>query len=148
MKKKLKGKRKLKWYAVKNLYESVITGEPTKSKVDENYTDRFKIYEESIMLVKAKSFNKAYKLAEKKAKKAEFNYYNLYDEFVEYKYVDSLHCFWLFDDIIKSGTEVYSRLIHVPKGVNAEEVKKAYFPESLPKDDNDPDYYYRCRIRD
>lgn len=145
---KLHGKSSWKWYSVKILYESTITGEPNKDKIDENYTDEYKIYEESIILIKAQSFDHAYKLAEKKAIAQELDYYNPYDQLVQVKFVRSLDCFELFDNELGSGTELYSRLIHTPKDIQPDEIVRSYFPETIPEDDNTPDYYFAFRVRE
>ena len=66
-------KSTLEWYSVKLIYEFIITGEPDPAKIDEDYnTD--KQYEESIMLVKANSFDHAYSIAEVKAKENEYDF--------------------------------------------------------------------------
>lgn len=136
------------WYAVKLLFESIIVGEPNPQKIDNNYSNQFKTYEESIILVKAQSFEHAYKIAEKKAKEAEMEYYNPYDQMVKCRLVDTIDCFQLFDDELKSGTEVYSRLLHVPVKEKTEKVIEVYYPETMNTDDNEPDYYYPFRLRE
>ena len=123
------------WYAVKLLFESIIAGEPDKDTIDENFSDKFKLYEEQIVVVKAQSFDHAYKLAEILAKKNEITYKNPYYQTVEQKFVDSLNCFWLFDDEIKSGTEVYSRLFKEPIDTETNTFIEKYFPESLSCDE-------------
>lgn len=136
------------WYAVKLLYESIIVGEPNPEKIDANYSNQFKAYEESIILVKAQSFEHAYKIAEKKAKEAEMEYYNPYDQMVNCRFVDAIDCFRLFDIDLKSGTEIYSRMLHVPIKEKTEKVIEVYYPETLIEDDNEPDHYYPFRIRE
>ncbi|MBS4171725.1 DUF4288 domain-containing protein [Bacillus sp. FJAT-49736] len=58
------------WYAVKLIYEFLITGEPDPAKIDQDYnTD--KQYEENIIIVKANSFEHAFSIAEMRAKEKE-----------------------------------------------------------------------------
>ena len=63
-----------KWFAVKLLFASSISGEPTTEKLDEKYTNEFKLFEERIVVVKAQSSDHAYRLAELKAKASEMTY--------------------------------------------------------------------------
>ena len=52
-----KKKSSWEWYAAKLLFESVICGDPNPKKIDSNYTDLYKTYEESIIIVKAQSYD-------------------------------------------------------------------------------------------
>ncbi|TDK61827.1 DUF4288 domain-containing protein [Bacillus salipaludis] len=140
---KKKRKSSWEWYAVKLLYECIITGNPNPETIDINYTNTHKTFEESIMLVKAQSFDHAYSIAEKKVMEAELNYQNPYDEFVEWKFVESLDCFHLFDDDLKSGTELYSRFLRVPKGFPRKEVISHYYPETIEENEVDQNFIIR-----
>ncbi|WP_419884139.1 DUF4288 domain-containing protein [Peribacillus sp. B-H-3] len=113
--------------------------------MDKNYTNTHKTYEESIMLVKAQSFEHAYSIAEKKAKDEEHDYLNPYEETVEWKYVDALDCFHLFDETLKTGTELYSRFFRVPKDVPREKVITLYYPETVEEDEVDKNFILRYR---
>ena len=54
------------WYGVKIIKEIIVKGEPDINLIDEFYEDNNeKYYEESLLLVKAQSFEHAYKIAEK-----------------------------------------------------------------------------------
>ncbi|NMD71181.1 DUF4288 domain-containing protein [Bacillus sp. DNRA2] len=133
------------WYAVKLLYESIISGNPNPETIDKNYTNTYKTFEESIMLVKAQSFEHAYSIAEKKAKDEEINYLNLYEELVEKKFVDALDCFILIDEKLQSGTELYSRFLHVPKDIPREKVISHYYPETVEEYVVDQNFVLRNR---
>ena len=50
-----KRKSAWEWYAIKLLFESTISGEQDKDKIDENYDNKFKLYEEQIVVIKAQS---------------------------------------------------------------------------------------------
>lgn len=80
MKKRLRKKmsKEWEWYAVKVLYECNISGNPSPETIDENYSNTHKTFEESIILIKAPSFEQAYVIAEMEAKKAEIDYLNPY----------------------------------------------------------------------
>ncbi|MCL9638399.1 DUF4288 domain-containing protein [Bacillus zanthoxyli] len=56
-------KSDLEWYGVKVLYKNLVIGEPNVERLDENYEDH-QIFEESILLIKARSFEQAYEIAE------------------------------------------------------------------------------------
>jgi hypothetical protein len=133
------------WYAVKLLYECIITGTPNPETIDENYTNTHKTYEESIMLVKAQSFDHAYSIAEKKAKGEEIDYVNQYDELVEWKFVEVLDCFILIDEKLQSGTELYSRFLRVPKDVSREKIISHYYPETVEENVVDQNFILRNR---
>lgn len=133
------------WYAVKLLYESIISGNPNPETIDENYTNTYKTFEESIMLVKAQSFEHAYSIAKKKAKDEEMNYLNPYEELVEKKFVDALDCFILIDEKLQSGTELYSRFLHVPKDIPREKVISHYYPETVKEYVVDQNFVLRNR---
>ena len=53
----------MKWYSVKLLYRFSVTGEP--DNVDRYYSDDREIFEETVMLVKAETFEGAYAEAER-----------------------------------------------------------------------------------
>jgi hypothetical protein len=131
------------WYAVKLLYECFIIGPPNPETIDENYSDTHKTYEESIILVKAQSFDQAYSIAEKKAKEGEFDYRNPYGEAVEWKYVDALDCFILIDEKLQSGTELYSRFLRVPKNITNEKVIAHHYLETVEENVVDQNFILR-----
>jgi len=137
----MKIKSNWKWYAVKLLFESIILGEPNKAKIDEHYSNKFKLYEEQIIVVRAQSFEHAYKKAEAEAKKNEMEYNNPYDQLVKFKFVDSLNCQCLFDNEIRSGTEIYSRLFKVSIEEKTDKVIEKYSPEALSCEENSTPLY-------
>ncbi|MFC4078303.1 DUF4288 domain-containing protein [Salinithrix halophila] len=123
---------KTHWYEVKVLFESIHTGEPLPDNMDEHDSDPdLKLYEESILLVRAGHIDSACKIAEEKAKEEEIEYLNAYGECVKKKYMSTVDAFELFDSEIVSGVEVYSRFIHAKKGDTASEIIKRYYPEVL-----------------
>jgi len=120
-----------KWYGVKVLYKNLIEGKPNAEKIDENYEDH-QIFEESILLIKAKSFDQAYEIAETKAKENEDSYINVYDQVVNFQFVDSLHAFLLCEDEeLENGIEVYSRFLHISKEESFANVLSRYYPEVI-----------------
>lgn len=133
------------WYAVKVLYECIISGDPAPETIDKNYSNIDKTFEEIILLIRADSFELAYDLAEKEAKKHEIDYLNPYDEKVVWKFVESLDCFHLFDRKLQTGTELYSRLLHVPKGISNEKVISHYYPETVAEDLIDKNFILRIK---
>jgi hypothetical protein len=141
VRKKKRKESSWEWYAVKLLYECIITGEPDPETIDYNYNNTHKTYEESIMLVRAQPFENAYSIAEKKSKDAEIEYVNPYEERVKWKFIEALDCFIVGEDL-ESGTEVYSRYLRIPNGLwntiylsqaiehlkTTETIKRNYFP--------------------
>lgn len=133
------------WYAVKVLYECVISGDPAPETIDKNYSNTDRAFEESILLIMALSFEQAYALAEKEAKKQEINYLNPYDEEVSWRFVESIDCFHLFDKKLQGGTELYSRLFHVSKGIPKEQVISHYYPETVVEELVDKNFILRIK---
>lgn len=96
------------WYGVKIIKQIIVEGEPDKDLIDEFYTnDDEKLFEESIMIVRAQSFDHAYKIAETNANKATNRYLNVYNQQVTWKLIKAVDCFRIYNEI-KSGAEVYS----------------------------------------
>ncbi|PGM53855.1 DUF4288 domain-containing protein [Bacillus sp. AFS053548] len=133
MKKRLRKKlsNEWEWYAVKVLYESIHSGNPSPEKIDEDYYDKFKMYEESIVLFKARSLDHANSIAERNAIKSEHSYKNMYDEVVNWKFVEIIDCYNLIDDKIRPGTEIYSRFLKVPTGIPTKKIISHYYPETI-----------------
>ena len=97
-----------KWYSVKLIYVNRVNGKPIENLVDEHFKQDYIAYEERIVLVRAKSFGKAYKKAIKMAKSEEEDYENIYGQRVQFRYLDAVDCFELFDEKVRDKTEVYS----------------------------------------
>jgi hypothetical protein len=99
-----------KYYGVKIIKKIVIEGEPNPDLIDEDYSDnREQLFEESIMLISAQSYEHALKAAEKRAKATEVSYQNKYNEQVIWKLIRVIDCFEIMGTLV-SGVEVYSRL--------------------------------------
>jgi len=122
------------WFSVKLIFQYQITGTPEPDTIDKNYTNQFTTYEESIVLIKAKSFNHAYKIAEKKAKDVEDQYINPYGESVKCKFIEAIDCFSIEEDLY-SGLEVYSRFLRIPKNTDKDDFIDRYYPETIKSDD-------------
>ena len=123
------------WYSVKLLFESIISGEPDNEVIDENYCDTAKLYEEKVLLVRAQSFDHAYRVAERSGKTQEMTYNNHYNQTVHCCFVRALDCCRLFDSRIKSGTEVYFRLYRMPVDKKTDDVIESLYPETLQGED-------------
>ena len=96
------------WFGVKIVKQIIVQGEPDKNLIDEFYTnDNIKHFEETLVLVRAQSFDHAYKIAETNAKLDDETYPNIYGQIVSWKFIDAVDCF-LIGNEIKSGIEVYS----------------------------------------
>lgn len=96
------------WSGVKIIKQIVVHGEPAENLIDEYYkNDDVRHFEETIVLIRAQSFDHAYKIAEANAKRDNEPYPNIYGQMVFWKFIDAVDCF-LIGDEIKSKTEVYS----------------------------------------
>lgn len=117
-------------YAVKLLFESVHSGEPDPTKIDEHYEENQNtLFEESIILVKANSLEEAYELGEKIAMQSEEPYDNVYGEQVTWTFRKVLHVFELDDTPFETGKELYARFLHVKKNETVDTVAQKYYPE-------------------
>ncbi|CUB10079.1 hypothetical protein BN2127_JRS1_01864 [Bacillus cereus] len=103
-------------YAVKLLFESVHSGEPDPTKVDEHYEENHDtLFEESIILIKANSLEEAHALSEEIAIQSEHTYVNMYDEQVTWTLRKLLHMFELDNAPFETGKELYARFLHIKK---------------------------------
>ncbi|MBZ9685955.1 DUF4288 domain-containing protein [Clostridium estertheticum] len=121
---------KWQWFSVKLIFENVISGEPEPDTIDNNYTNNNKTYEESIVLIKAQSFDHAYKSAEKKAREMEMDYTNPYGELINHKFIEAIDCFSIIDEL-STGVEMYSRFLRVPKSVDTGDFIDRYYPDTI-----------------
>ncbi|QDS35016.1 DUF4288 domain-containing protein [Brevibacillus brevis] len=120
-----------RWYAVKVLFESVHSGDPLPDKLDvddNNYN--LKLFEESIILVKALNEGQAKERAEIYAKKGEHEYLNTYGVSIKVQFVRILHTFEFNDDELADGTEIYARFIHASNENTTMDIIKRYYPEA------------------
>ena len=114
--------RKSAWnyYGVKLIYQAIITGRPIAERIDENYSDTHTFFEESIVLVRAQSFDHAYTIAERKARGNNRTHTNPYGQTVEWKFVDAIDCYWI-DDKLTNGTELFSSYAPTKKEITPAE---------------------------
>lgn len=109
-----------KWFGVRVIYQYTVSGEPDPSTIDTFYQADYAAYEESIILVRATSFDEAYAAAERIGRQNESTYLNRYNQTVTQSYYDYIDCFWLPDSTLKSGTEVYSNIVSSTRNTTAE----------------------------
>ena len=115
--------KKTSWnlYGVKIVKQVVIEGAPIPSSIDEFYDDDDKqVFEESVMLVNAQSYEHAYKIAKKKSIESEVPSKNVYGQEVIWKFIKAVGCYQIPDNLV-SGTEVYSCLQITDKNETADE---------------------------
>ncbi|MEW6426027.1 MAG: DUF4288 domain-containing protein [Bacillota bacterium] len=123
------------WYTAKLLFESIHSGNPIPNEIDQhNFANNDKLFEESIILVKAVTMKQAYEIAEELAKKSEHEYMNVYGELVKWQFVRILHAFKLNDKELTPGTEIYSRFIHAKRDNSINDIIMRYYPEALDTD--------------
>lgn len=98
---------KKEWYGVKLIYKYTVRAKGSAPAF---------LFEESVVLVKAKSFDKAYRKVEKQAKNESEQYENTNGQQVTREFYRSVDCYWLFD---KPGkyTEAYSSFFSALPGV-------------------------------
>lgn len=116
-----------KWFGVRIVYQYTLSGEPDPATIDAFYQADYAAYEESIILVRAASFEGAYTAAERIGRQNESTYLNHYNQTVTQSYYDAIDCFWLPDSRIKSGSEVYSNIVSTTRSITA-----AAFIKSMP----------------
>ncbi|MGK0391232.1 MAG: hypothetical protein ACI94Y_003994 [Maribacter sp.] len=121
-------KKSKEWFGVKIVYINRIEGEAKPELIDENFMPHFIAYEESVVVIRAKSFKKAYIKAGKIAKENENEYENRYGQKVITRYFDAIDCFQLFDEKLKNGTEVYSNIIESSTKLERRDFIKQMFP--------------------
>ena len=114
--------RKSSWnyYGVRLIYQAIITGQPIAERIDENYSDTHTFFEESIMLVRAQSFEHAYTIAERKAHDNNDTHINPYGQTVEWKLVDAINCY-LIDYELTNGIELFSSYTPIKKEITPAE---------------------------
>lgn len=95
------------WYGVKLLHRITISGIPEQDKTDEFFCEERTFFEESVLLIKASSFDAAYQIAERTAEKDNEVYKNKYGQLVRHEFYESIDCFHLCDSP-KSTAEIYS----------------------------------------
>ncbi len=130
----MKNQSKWNWYGVRIIKQIVVIGEPDKKLIEEAAEkygfdfseDDKQSFEESIMLVKAQSFNHAYKISEKKSLSSNVKYPNMYGQEVEWKFVKAVDCFEIMD-VLKSGAEVYSCFHSTDRRTSVEEFIDKWF---------------------
>lgn len=127
----LKGRRlNTQWFGVKLLFESLHSGDADPHKIDEGCFSDLKLYEETIVLIQAESLEQANSIALSNAVDMEHSYPNQYGEQVEWRFVQLIDAFELFEQSLKNGTEVYSRFILAKHSDTTEEIISRYFPEA------------------
>lgn len=136
-----KSARKWQWFSVKLIFENIISGEPEPNTIDKNYGNSYKIYEESLVLIKAQSFDHAYKIAEKKAKESEMDYTNPYGQLINFKFIEAIDCFSINEETLYTGAEIYSRVIRVNKPIVTEDFIDRYYPDTI-EDNSGVDYQF------
>lgn len=91
------------------------------------------IYEESLRLFHAESFDDAFDKAKKMAMDEEREYINVYAKKVKYRFYENAEAFWLFDELeFEDGLEVFS----------------TNFELKNPDDDPVDKRYYSCSVQD
>jgi len=137
--------RKSSWnyYGVKLIYQMIITGDPIPERIDEHYSDTYTFFEESIILVRAQSFDHAFKIAERKAHEVEETHINPYGQAVESKLIKVINCY-LIDDKITNGIELYSSYSPIKKEITPSEYLMQKYDYNLEDDEWNEKYNERC----
>lgn len=124
--------RKSSWnyYSIKLIYQMTVTSSPIPERIDEDYSDTHTFFEESIILVRAQSFDHAFKIAEQKAREINGAHINPYEQTVETRLIEAIDCY-LIGDEITGGVEVYSSCTPVHKEMTANEYLMRKYDYSL-----------------
>jgi len=89
------------WYAVSRLFESCHPDHPSEPS----------IWEESIVLVDAESYDEARQEAERRGKSDEHEYISATGEPVQWRFRAIERVFAIDESALESGTEVFSRFL-------------------------------------
>jgi hypothetical protein len=111
----------LTWFSVKLLYKSEIS-----SEFNEYGTDT---YEESIILIKARTKEEAILSAKSKGNAEELSYRNVNNEEVRWKFIKVVDVFEITEETLMAGTEVFSRFIVVASEMKLEEMLSRFYQE-------------------
>jgi len=110
-KKPINRRQKPSWqyYGVRLFKRLVVFGEPIPELIDEFYEEESQkqYLEELVLLVRAKSPEHAFEIAEKKTMEYETADWNIYGQRMIWRLVDSIDCFVIYDEL-KTGAEIYS----------------------------------------
>lgn len=122
-----------KWWTVKLLFESVQKPSETNEDFSGGSTEinDERLFEESIILIKASTKQQVFELAGDVAKDMEHGYVDVFGEMVKWRFRYILDVFQLNDQELLTGTEVYSRFIHAPKDLKTSELIIRYYPEKI-----------------
>ncbi len=104
-----------KWFGVKTISRWETIGKP--NSMDDGYDDEATLIEERIVLIRARSSDEAIKKAEKEAVENQSEYNNFYNQKVRIRYLKCCDAFELFDEDLKSGTEIFSMTKFISKKV-------------------------------
>lgn len=115
------------WYSVRMIYQFVVSGAPHPDLLDDNYVIEYSAFEESIIILRATSFDEAYTLAEKTGKQNQRKYVNKYGQNVSVEYIDSIDCFIIAEDRLRAKVEIYSNILEANKHISP-----AQFISSIP----------------
>ena len=92
-------------------------------------------------MIKAQSFDNAYKIAEKKARENEMEYTNTYGQLVNCKFIEAIDCFSISDETLGTGVEIYSRFLRVYKDIDTQDFIDKYYPDTI-EDNSGIDYQF------
>ena len=121
----MKNKSNWNYYGVR-IVKQIMLADPHDSNtfVELFDYDGIQTFEESIMLVHAKSEDHAYRVARERIEKDEISYLNKFNELVIWRLVDIVDCYEIVDKL-ESGAEIYS-CFHSTKD-NVEEFMDKWF---------------------
>jgi hypothetical protein len=116
------------YYSVRLLRQIVIEGDPDPVLVDQNYDADEQDFEESIVLIYAKSPEHARRIVEEEARVDKDSYVNRYNQKVTWKFIQVVDIFEIMDEL-SSGAEVYSCLHTTARSVTAESFIAKWFSD-------------------
>ena len=127
-------------YGVKLVYQYTVMGAPNPHLLDEHYDSEFDFFEESILLVRAESFEEALSRASEIAKKNVEAYPNIYGQTVAKTFCGAVDCF-LMADKLETGTELYATFKKVRHPASSDEFLARSYDAEL--DNTEPLYKLR-----
>lgn len=115
------------YYGVKIIKQILVEGEPDLNLIDKDFDNSdIQSFEESIILVRARSFDEAYEIAECKSTEFDKPYENPYGQIVNWKFIEAVDCYLILETL-ESGTEVYSCFHNVDSNISARDFIDKWF---------------------
>ncbi|KXX66923.1 DUF4288 domain-containing protein [Flammeovirga sp. SJP92] len=117
-----------KWFGVKILFKYQVSGKVKTELIDDDWVENYRAFEESVILIRATSFDEAYQIAEEKTNGNTDSWMNKYGQVIEKIFHDSIDCFLIGDEEFEDGLEVYSNIFEINNNLSDDQLIGEYYP--------------------